>query len=286
MENSRQFHGAGLFALLAAATSLVPSAGAQATQRVSGPYEHHNLAVYLVHADGTKGGVTGEVVTLDAALAAGHVVLRETGDVNQLSIQNTSRSQSVFVQAGDIVKGGKQDRVLSQDLILGPRSGQVSIDAFCVESGRWNARDGEEVASFGSSKKALSSKELKMAARSAKSQEDVWREVEVLQGRLSDALKTPVAKPQVRDQPAAQPRERSACRDEEGLSWRSFRRSPRTTATPLASPSPSTARSRRPRCTLSPICSVHCGRSSLTPPLPRRSPACNPRAHRHRQSPR
>ncbi|MGI9335051.1 MAG: ARPP-1 family domain-containing protein [Gammaproteobacteria bacterium] len=195
MENSRRIDGAGLFAVLAAALLPVLSSGAQAAQRVSGPYEHHNLAVYLVHADGATGSVIGEVVTLDAALAAGHVVLHETGNVSQLSIENTSRHQTVFVQAGDIVKGGKQDRVLTQDLILRPRSGQVSIDAFCVESGRWSARQGEEVSSFKSSKKALSSKALKMAARSAKSQQEVWREVEVLQDRLSDALKTPVASP-------------------------------------------------------------------------------------------
>ena len=66
----------------------------------------------------------------------------ETGQVNELAIENVSPDRAVFVQAGDIVKGGRQDRVFSQDLVLKPRSGRVPIDAFCVESGRWRQRGG------------------------------------------------------------------------------------------------------------------------------------------------
>ena len=183
----------GLFSSLLSAGLLTFAVGAQAAQRVSGPHEHYNLAVYLVHDDTATRAAAGDVVTLEAALAAGHAVVHETGDVNQLAVENTSRSQTVFLQAGDIVKGGKQDRVLSQDLVLGPRSGKIPIAAFCVEGGRWSARNGDDVASFGSSKHSLSSKELKLAARRAKSQQEVWNEVAALQGRLSRALEAPVA---------------------------------------------------------------------------------------------
>ena len=80
----------GLAPFLAAA-ALMFAGSAEAGQRVSGPYEHHNLAVYLVHDDADAPPAIAEVVTLDAALAAGHVVVRETGSVNQLSVENTSR---------------------------------------------------------------------------------------------------------------------------------------------------------------------------------------------------
>ena len=64
-------------------------------------------------------------------------------------MENTGKDE-VFVQAGDIVKGGQQDRVLSVDLLLPPRSGAVSIAAFCVEHGRWTARGNEDVRQFSS----------------------------------------------------------------------------------------------------------------------------------------
>ena len=54
----------------------------------------------------------------------------------------------MFVQSGDIVKGGKQDRVLTVSLVLPPRSGRIAIAAFCVEQGRWSARGKEDVKTF------------------------------------------------------------------------------------------------------------------------------------------
>jgi len=50
------------------------------------------------------------------------VTVFETGNVNQLAIENTS-AETVYVQGGDIVKGGQQDRVFTTDLVLPPKSG-------------------------------------------------------------------------------------------------------------------------------------------------------------------
>ena len=75
----------------------------------------------------------------------------ETKDVNELAIRNLS-NQDIYVQAGDIVRGGDQDRMISIDFIVPPKSGRMPIAAFCVESGRWNKRGKEENASFGSSR--------------------------------------------------------------------------------------------------------------------------------------
>lgn len=47
----------------------------------------------------------------------------ETKDVNELSVENRSH-KDIYVQSGDIVKGGQQDRVLAVDLIVPPRSGK------------------------------------------------------------------------------------------------------------------------------------------------------------------
>lgn len=60
------------------------------------------------------------------------------GAVNNLTVQNKS-TDTVYLMAGDMVQGGKQDRVLAQDMVLPPRT-LANIEVFCVEKNRWNYR--------------------------------------------------------------------------------------------------------------------------------------------------
>jgi hypothetical protein len=153
---------------------------------VSGPYTHKNLTIFLVHSAGASQGRTP--LTLQEAMKRKLVVVRETGDVNRLTIQNRS-NQDVFVQAGDIVKGGQQDRVLALDLIVPPKSGRIPIDAFCVEQGRWSRRGNEAVAAFSASDNAVASKDLKIAANARRSQSEVWANVSKAQEKLAANLR-------------------------------------------------------------------------------------------------
>jgi hypothetical protein len=109
----------------------LPALAGAGTQ-VSGPVAHDNLAVYFVHGSAAPGAVP---MSLEEALAKGRLKVGETGSVNVLMVENVGDDE-VFIQAGDIVKGGRQDRVLSVDLLLPPNSGRVLIAAFCVEPGR------------------------------------------------------------------------------------------------------------------------------------------------------
>jgi hypothetical protein len=107
--------------------------------KVSGPYAHKNLEIYLVHGqDQVK--PKREILTLEEALKQKKVVVHETDNVSQLAVENLSPDTDIYVQSGDIVQGGKQDRVLAVDLVLSPKSGKVPIASFCVEQGRWGAR--------------------------------------------------------------------------------------------------------------------------------------------------
>lgn len=146
-------------AVAAVSCALLASSALAADYRISGPHVHENLAVYLLHGTSTPGAVP---LTLQEALAKDAVRVVETGSVNQLEIENTS-AEEVFVQAGDIVKGGKQDRVLTVTLLLPPKSGKVGIGAFCVEQGRWAARGKEDVQRFASASASLPSREAKLA---------------------------------------------------------------------------------------------------------------------------
>lgn len=150
--------------------------------RVEGPLTHGNLSVFLIHGKDRIKGAT--FITLQEALVQKKVIVRETRSVNELTIENVS-SDEVYVQSGDIVKGGAQDRMLTTDLILPPRSGKISIGAFCVENGRWSQRGNESATVFNSSANTVASREVKLAAKMKQSQGEVWREVSVAQDKLS-----------------------------------------------------------------------------------------------------
>lgn len=158
--------------------------------KLSGPYAHENLTVFLVH--GQDNPVGKPFLTLQEALERKVVVVHETGDVNELAVENISSKEEVFIQAGDIVKGGQQDRVLAVDLIVPARSGRLPIDAFCVEHGRWNQRGAEVATSFGASPSMVATKELKMAAKTYRSQQMVWDEVAQAQAKLSASTRAEV----------------------------------------------------------------------------------------------
>lgn len=161
-----------------------------ADYQLSGPYAHNNLSVFLVHCTACDPGGTEakRFISLGEALEKGAVTIHETGDVNQLTATNHSKKAYVFIQSGDIVKGGRQDRTLSQDLVLAPSSKKVPLDSFCVEQGRWRKRGSESLDRFSSSAKGLSSKKLKLAAKRAKSQDAVWKAVEEEQKKLGRSI--------------------------------------------------------------------------------------------------
>jgi hypothetical protein len=129
--------------------------------QLSGPYTHENLTIYLIHGKDRLTGATP--LLLQEALKQKKVVIRETGRVNELTIENVSSDAEVFVQSGDVIKGGQQDRLLAGDLLLRPKSGKVPIACYCVESGRWEQRGAEAKEYFSSSSSQLASKGLRLA---------------------------------------------------------------------------------------------------------------------------
>jgi hypothetical protein len=156
-----------------------------ADYKISGPYSHNNLSIFLIHGeDRAKGPLP---LTLQEAMEQKKVIVHETENVNSLAIENISQEE-VFVQSGDIVKGGKQDRVLAIDLMVPPKSGRLPIDSFCVEQGRWNQRGDEVATAFSTSNKMLNSKELKIAAKSRKSQSEVWENVAKSAHKMSEGV--------------------------------------------------------------------------------------------------
>ncbi len=123
--------------------------------KVLEPIRHGNLTVFPVVA--AKSYPTGEFMTLDEGLRSGDVVVTEAGNVqglirrhgtppvrsdgaqvNRLVLVNNSK-RPLLLLAGEIVSGGKQDRVIGKDRIVPAESDPVDLSVFCVEPGRWVA---------------------------------------------------------------------------------------------------------------------------------------------------
>lgn len=151
---------------------------------LGGPFVHGNLAVYSLVGGAAD---TREYLSLDRGLADAAVVVaekkgeggRDAAQVNELVLENRSE-RWLFLQAGDVVKGGKQDRVVAQDMLVPPKSGPQPLSAFCVEHGRWQA-DGDVRARgeivFASNTALVNGPSLKAAIQKDSDQQKVWQQV-------------------------------------------------------------------------------------------------------------
>ena len=119
--------------------------------KVLEPIRNGSLTVFPVVA--SKSYATGEFLTLDEGLRSGEVVVTEYGnvrglvrrvapapqrdsaEVNRLVLVNNSK-RPLLLLAGEIVAGGKQDRVIGMDRIVPSESDPIDLNVFCVEPGR------------------------------------------------------------------------------------------------------------------------------------------------------
>ncbi len=167
------------------------------------PITHGNLTIFPVVA--SRSFDTREFITLDEGVRSGEVVVTERGRVgglirrrpgrpvplqyppdrgdavNQLVLVNNS-DRPLILLAGEIVTGGKQDRVVGKDRIVPAHSDPVDLGVFCVEPGRWTATS----ANFGSMVGAIAQPSVRGKAMADKDQQRVWAEV----GRSNEAMQT------------------------------------------------------------------------------------------------
>jgi hypothetical protein len=148
---------------------------------------HKNLQIFII-----KGKTTADNLVytpLQEAMKEKWVEIIETSNVNELAITNNS-NKTIFIHAGDIVKGGKQDRTLAYDMVIAPKVKNEKLSSFCVESDRWHQRGEENVAGFTSNDNMLTSRNLKIASKEVNSQTHVWTEVAEQQTKLSANVST------------------------------------------------------------------------------------------------
>jgi len=110
--------------------------------------------------------------TLDEGLANGTLTVRELpgGVVGKLLVRNSSKLHT-FLLAGEILLGGKQNRILRQDVLLPPRSEEVAVSVYCGERGRWT------VAKRFESKGTLAPQNLRIQALRLAPQTNIWENI-------------------------------------------------------------------------------------------------------------
>lgn len=193
--------------------------------RVGRPVSYKNLTLFPVYGGGARLS-TSDYVTLDEGIRAGTVTITERGSlppsalirtprgvvrqqqasmrgdgasVNELALINKS-GKKLLLLAGEVIVGGRQDRIVQDDLVVPPVSVPISLNVFCVEHGRWSqradtsdvsapapviapareARKAENFYSLG----AVAHPKLRAAAQDKREQTEVWKEVSANNERL------------------------------------------------------------------------------------------------------
>ena len=95
--------------------------------------------------------------------------------MNRLFVENIS-SDTIIVLGGEVVRGGKQDRMIAHDFMVLPHSGKVDIAVYCVEHGRWTGSEALPDADFEIAMDVAPNK-VRRAAKADAPQEKVWDEV-------------------------------------------------------------------------------------------------------------
>jgi hypothetical protein len=139
--------------------------------RIHGPFTHQDLTVFLLCSNRPDGA---DFLTLDEGLKEGLVTITEQEHerVGSLLIENRS-DRPLYLQEGERLIGGKQDRTIISSLVIPPKSGKTSVPTFCVEHSRWV--EGDKGRKFGFSvNPALAPKGVRGAAKVERSQDRVW----------------------------------------------------------------------------------------------------------------
>jgi hypothetical protein len=153
-----------------------PAGGAEAevdgvAYRVGEPLAHKNITVFVLSSDRQD---ERDFLTLDEGLKGGLVTIAEQdrSTVGALQIENQG-DRPLYLQEGERLLGGKQDRVIASSLVIPPHSGRTTVPAYCVEQSRWV--EGERGKEFGFAvNAALAPKGVRGAAKVEGKQDGVW----------------------------------------------------------------------------------------------------------------
>jgi hypothetical protein len=172
--------------------------------RILDPVIYENIAIFPVVSGSSQD--TSSFLTLEEGLASGEVIVSERGatgmvrnregvrtipdyrtsaSVNQLVLINRSK-RPLLLLAGELVSGGKQDRIIGKDRIVPVGAEPLPLDVFCVEHGRWTGSSSQFTAA-----KAIVHPSVREQAAVEQKQTEVW--AAVARGTMAGASGSPSA---------------------------------------------------------------------------------------------
>jgi len=172
--------------------------------KILAPITHGDLTIFPVVS--ARNHDTSEFITLDEGIRSGEVVVTEVGnlhstmhrrapyqvpqqggaEVNRLVLVNNSK-HALILLAGEVVTGGKQDRVVGKDRIVPAESDPVDLAVFCVEHGRWV----ETSKKFDTHASVMLQPSVRMKAMADQDQQKVWDEVSRSRTAMAYAVAPP-----------------------------------------------------------------------------------------------
>jgi hypothetical protein len=173
--------------------------------KILAPITHGDLTIFPVVS--AKVHDTSDFITLDEGIRSGDVVVTEVGnlhstmqrrppyqprpyggaEVNRLVLVNNSKHPLILL-AGEVVTGGKQDRVVGKDRIVPAESDPVDLTVFCVEHGRWI----ETSTKFDTHASVMLQPSVRMKAMADQDQQKVWDEVSKSRTAMASAVASPM----------------------------------------------------------------------------------------------
>jgi hypothetical protein len=184
--------------------------------KVLAPISHGDLTIFPIVS--AKVHDTSEFITLDEGIRSGDVVVTEVGnlhstmrrrppyvqrpysgaEVNRLVLVNNSKHPLILL-AGEVVTGGKQDRVVGKDRIVPAESDPVDLSVFCVEHGRWI----ETSTKFDTHASVMLQPSVRMKAMAEQDQQKVWDAVGESRAAMAMAVAPPSPNPAATPAPSA-----------------------------------------------------------------------------------
>lgn len=141
-------------------------------------WQYKNLKVIPIRWKGSANAadaLTARTITLSQALQQGLARISERGtasteNVHWLIVENLS-DKNIFIPGGDIIAGGRQDRMISRDTIMLAKESRMQVPVMCVEEGRWSDKEKK----FAYQKQA--NMHLRKVLDKSKNQVLIWREI-------------------------------------------------------------------------------------------------------------
>jgi len=141
-------------------------------------WQYKNLKIIPIRRKAGAGMAMqhGDIVPLGQALSTGQVTVTERGTTSFENVHwlrfNTHGKKPVYIAGGEIIAGGRQDRMIVRDTILQPMDKDQYVPVMCVEEGRWS--DKEKKFGYGN----FANPHLRKVLDSTGNQVSIWLEVD------------------------------------------------------------------------------------------------------------